>query len=69
LIYAARSERLVPGSGDIDLVGMLCALPQGKIYSIEVPRDAESSRLSPHERAKEALRSAKSVVARLDSSR
>ena len=69
LIHAARSDRLVPGSGDIDLVGMLSALPQGKVYSIEVPRDAESPRLSPRERAEEALRSAKSVVARLDSSR
>ena len=69
LIHAARSDRLVPGSGDIDLVGMLSALPQGKVYSIEVPRDAESPRLSPRERAEEALRSAKAVVARLDSSR
>jgi len=69
LIHAARSDRLVPGSGDIDLVGMLSALPQGKVYSIEVPRDAESPRLSPRERAEEALRSAKSVVARLDSLR
>ncbi|MFZ9022626.1 MAG: sugar phosphate isomerase/epimerase family protein [Litorivicinaceae bacterium] len=69
LIHAARSDRLVPGSGDIDLVGMLSALPQGKVYSIEVPRDAESPRLSPRERAKEALISAKSVVAHLDSSR
>jgi len=69
LIHAARSDRLVPGSGDIDLVGMLSALPQGKVYSIEVPRDAESPRLSPRERAEEALRSAKSVVAHLDSSR
>ncbi len=69
LIHAARSERLVPGSGDIDLVGMLSALPQGRLYSVEVPRDAELTRLTPRERAKEALRSAKSVVARLDSSR
>ena len=69
LIHAARSERLVPGSGDIDLVGMLSALPQGRLYSVEVPRDAELTRLTPRERAKEALRSAKSVVARLDLSR
>lgn len=69
LIHAARSERLVPGSGDIDLVGMLSALPQGRLYSVEVPRDAELTRLTPRERAKEALKSAKSVVARLDSSR
>jgi sugar phosphate isomerase/epimerase len=67
LIHAARSDRLVPGSGDIDLVGMLRSLPQGKVYSIEVPRDSESSRLSPRDLAEEALRSAKSVVARMGS--
>jgi sugar phosphate isomerase/epimerase len=65
LIHTARSERLLPGSGDIDLVGMLSALPQGKVYSIEVPREAESSRLSPRERAEEALFCAKSVVDRV----
>ena len=65
LIHTARSERLLPGSGDIDLVGMLSALPQGKVYSVEVPREAESSRLSPRERAEEALFCAKSVVDRV----
>ena len=62
LIHAARSERLVPGSGDIDLTGMLSALPSGKVYSVEVPREAESAALSPRERASEALACAKSVV-------
>lgn len=65
LIHTARSERLLPGSGEIDLVGMLSALPQGKVYSVEVPREAESSRLSPRERAEEALFCAKSVVDRV----
>ena len=62
LIHAARSERLVPGLGDIDLSGMLSALPSGKVYSVEVPREAESAALSPRERASEALACAKSVV-------
>ena len=65
LIHSARSERLLPGSGEIDLVGMLSALPQGKVYSVEVPREAESARLSPRERAEEALFCAKSVVDRV----
>ena len=62
LMRTARSERLLPGSGDIDLTGMLAALPKGKVYSVEVPRDAESSHLSPRKRAEEALVCAKSVV-------
>jgi hypothetical protein len=40
-------------------------LPQGKVYSVEVPREAESARLSPRERAEEALFCAKSVVDRV----
>jgi sugar phosphate isomerase/epimerase len=45
LIHTARSERLVPGSGEIDLIGMIMRLYlQGKVYSVEVPRDNDSSR-------------------------
>ena len=65
LIYPARSVRLLPGSGEIDLVGMLSALPQGKVYSAEVSRETKSSRLSPREGAEEALFCAKSVVDRV----
>jgi len=53
---------LVPGTGDIDLVGMLSALPSGKIYSVEVPRDQDSLTKSAHRRAEEALFAAKSIV-------
>lgn len=62
LLHTARSGRLLPGLGDIDLTGMIAALPKGKVYSVEVPRDAESIRLSPRQRAEEALVCAQSVV-------
>ena len=62
LVHVARSERLVPGTGNIDLVGMLSALPSGKIYSVEVPRDQDSLTKSAHIRAEEALFAAKSIV-------
>ena len=62
LLHTARSGRLLPGRGDIDLTGMIAALPKGKVYSVEVPRDAESIRLSPRQRAEEALVCAQSVV-------
>ena len=65
LIHAARSERLVPGSGEIDLKGMISSLPSGKVYSVEVPRDNDSLEKTARVRAAEALRAAKSIVARV----
>ncbi len=62
LIHAARSERLVPGSGEIDLKGMISSLPSGKVYSVEVPRDNDSLEKTARVRAAEALCAAKSVV-------
>jgi len=62
LIQAARSERLVPGSGEIDLKGMISSLPSEKVYSVEVPRDNDSLTKSAHIRAEEALFAAKSIV-------
>lgn len=55
LIFNARDERYLPGDGDIDLKAMLSALPSGKVISIEIPRTQAESRLSPLERAQEAL--------------
>jgi sugar phosphate isomerase/epimerase len=62
LIHAARSERLVPGSGEIDLKRMISSLPSGKVYSVEVPRENDSLEKTAQVRAAEALCAAKSVV-------
>src|SRR6056300_136600 len=62
LIHTARSERLVPGSGEIDLIGMISSLPSGKVYSVEVPRDNDSLEKTAQVRAEEALCAAKFVV-------
>jgi len=38
LIHTARFERLFPGEGDIDMLGILSALPEGIPYALEIPR-------------------------------
>jgi sugar phosphate isomerase/epimerase/4-hydroxyphenylpyruvate dioxygenase-like putative hemolysin len=38
LIHTARFERLFPGEGDIDILGILSALPAGIPYALEIPR-------------------------------
>ena len=38
LIHTARFERLFPGEGDIDIFGILSALPAGIPYALEIPR-------------------------------
>jgi sugar phosphate isomerase/epimerase len=39
LLQQARAERLFPGDGDCDLVGLLLRLPAGIPISLEIPRD------------------------------
>ena len=38
LIHTARFERQFPGEGDIDILGILSALPAGIPYALEIPR-------------------------------
>jgi sugar phosphate isomerase/epimerase len=51
MIYQARNERAFPGDGNLDLVGMLAALPQGVPLSLEAPVKSLADRLSVLERA------------------
>jgi sugar phosphate isomerase/epimerase len=39
LLYQARCERMIPGEGGIDLIGMLRALPDDLPLSVEVPME------------------------------
>lgn len=41
LIRQAREERLVPGEGGLDLVGMWSALPAGTPISVELPNEPQ----------------------------
>ncbi|MGV8832294.1 MAG: sugar phosphate isomerase/epimerase family protein [Devosia sp.] len=56
LIHTARAERLLPGDGGIDLVGMLNALPKDLPISIEIPQHGRSKTISAKQRASEALK-------------
>jgi sugar phosphate isomerase/epimerase len=40
MLHAARHDRLMPGEGDVDLVGLVRAMPKDFVFSVEVPNDA-----------------------------
>jgi sugar phosphate isomerase/epimerase len=60
IIRQARSERLFPGEGGLDLRGLLRALPANVPLSLEVP---VSQKLPPLERARRALEATKAILA------
>lgn len=39
MIYSARHDRLLPGDGDIDLIGLCAAMPPDFTFCAEVPND------------------------------
>jgi sugar phosphate isomerase/epimerase len=55
LIHTARCARLLPGTGVIDVRGMVQALPDDLPLSIEVPNTSEVARLGREEWARRAL--------------
>jgi sugar phosphate isomerase/epimerase len=52
LLYQARNCRLTPGTGGLDLVGLLRHMPRDIPISIECCNDELALRKSPLERAK-----------------
>lgn len=60
IIRQARSDRLFPGEGGLDLRGLLRALPADIPLSLEVP---VSQKLPPLERARRALDATKAILA------
>ncbi len=63
LIHTARSARLLPGDGGIDLSGIIRALPDDLPLSLEIPNDEWLPKLGPEEWARRALAAARRVVA------
>jgi sugar phosphate isomerase/epimerase len=59
IIRQARSDRLFPGEGGLDLHGLLAALPAGLPLSLEVP---VSRKMQPLERARQALEAARAIL-------
>lgn len=62
LINIARCNRLVPGQGDIDIVGLIRALPKNLTLAVEVP-NMELAKLPALQRAKINLDAMKKLVA------
>lgn len=69
MIYQARNERAFPGEGNLDLVGMLSALPAGVPLSLEAPVNSLASRLTPVQRAQRGLHATESLVATITARR
>ena len=55
LIHTARFERLFPGEGDIDMLGILAALPAGIPFALEIPRAMLVAQVGAKEHARLAI--------------
>jgi len=63
LLHAATRERLFPGEGAIDLVGLLRALPAGIPVALEIPRATLSQTMAADQRLKLAVQATRRVLA------
>jgi sugar phosphate isomerase/epimerase len=63
ILAEARGERLFPGDGGVDLVGLLRALPAELPVSLEVPTLTLAKTVGAVERARRALAATKRVLA------
>ena len=66
LVRIARTARLVPGKGGIDLGAILSRLPDGLAISVEVPNVEEAARLGRVTLAREALEASRALVEAVD---
>jgi sugar phosphate isomerase/epimerase len=65
MIFQARNERRFPGEGNLDLSGMLSALPPGIPLSLETPTRTLALTVTVPERAKRAKAAIDALVASL----
>lgn len=59
LIHTARFERLFPGEGGIDMLGILAALPSGLPFALEIPRAMLVAQVGGKEHARLAMAAAR----------
>jgi len=62
LIQVARTARLIPGEGGIDLAAIAEFLPKDMTVSVEVPNHALADRIGPSEVARRALAATKELL-------
>jgi sugar phosphate isomerase/epimerase len=65
LLFQARAERLMPGEGGLDLVGILGALPPDAPLSLEIPMIELARTVGAVERARRMRAAALALLARL----
>lgn len=65
--HMARTARLIPGEGGLDLQSLILRMPESAIVSIEVPSQALMSEYSAYERARRALESARKIYSQISS--
>jgi sugar phosphate isomerase/epimerase len=63
MIHTARSERMFPGEGGIDLKSLTRAMPADIVVSIEVPTAELARTVDARTRAQRALDAARGVIA------
>ena len=66
ILAEARGERLFPGEGGVDLLGLLRAVPRDLPLSLEIPTLTLAKTVDATERARRALAATKRVLAQLD---
>jgi sugar phosphate isomerase/epimerase len=66
ILAQARAERLFPGEGELDLLGLLRAMPRGIPLGLEVPTHTLARTVGATERARRALVATRRVLAQLD---
>ena len=66
ILAEARAERLFPGEGGVDLIGLLRAVPRDIPLSLEVPTHTLAKTVGATERARRALAATRRVLAQLD---
>lgn len=69
LIFAAREDRLEPGAGGLDLLGLLLELPSDIDIAIEIPNSRLAAETSDEERAARALQATRALVEKARSAR
>lgn len=64
-LFQARSERMIPGEGGLDLLGILRGLPRDMPIGVEVPLSALARNVSAVERARRILKATNALLRRL----
>lgn len=69
LLFTARQERLLPGEGGVDVAGIIAALPDNLIVSVEVPSYSRLAAMGPSEWSKLTLETCRAFMDELDAAR